>query len=73
MNLNQPPGDLQNSQKKAYIGVFFKESYRVEACNFIEKETPAKVFSCEICESFKNALFIEHIKTTSFDQQTVWK
>ena len=27
------------------------------ACNFIKKETPAQVFSCEFCEIFKNTYF----------------
>ena len=26
----------------------------LKACNFIEKETPTQVFSCEYCEIFKN-------------------
>ena len=28
-----------------------------EACNFIQKETLAQVFSCEFCEIFKNTCF----------------
>ena len=28
-----------------------------QACNFIKKETLAKVFSCELCESFKKTFF----------------
>ena len=30
---------------------------RNRACNFIKKETLAQVFSCEFCETFKNAFF----------------
>ena len=30
---------------------------QTEACNFIEKETLALVFSCEFCEIFKNTFF----------------
>ena len=30
---------------------------RVEACNFIKKETLAQVFSCKFCEIFKNTIF----------------
>ena len=26
-------------------------------CNFINKETPTQVFSCEFCEIFKNTVF----------------
>ena len=26
-----------------------------------QKETPAQVFPCEICESFKNTYFEEHL------------
>ena len=31
------------------------------ACNFIEKETLAQVFSCELCEISKNTFFTEHL------------
>ena len=27
-----------------------------DSCNFIEKETPTQVFSCEFCEIFKNSI-----------------
>ena len=30
--------------------------------NFSEKETPTQLFSCEICEIFKNTYFEEHIR-----------
>ena len=35
------------------------------ACNFINKETLAQVFSCEFCEIFKNTCFTEHLWTTA--------
>ena len=34
------------------------------AYDFIKKETPTQVFSCEICEIFKNTYFEEHLRTT---------
>ena len=36
-----------------------------EACNFMKKETLARVFSCEFCEFFKNNYFTEHLWTTA--------
>ena len=33
----------------------------LQACNFIKKEALSQVFSCEICEIFKNTFFIEHL------------
>ena len=33
-----------------------------KACNFIKKR---QVFSCEICEIFKNTFFGEHMKTAA--------
>ena len=30
---------------------------RPKACNFIKKESPAQVFSCEFCEISKNTIF----------------
>ena len=35
----------------------------LQACNFIKKETPVPVFSCEYCEIFKNTYFEEHLGT----------
>ena len=38
---------------------------KLEACNFIKKETLAQVFSCEFCEISKNTFFIEHLWATA--------
>ena len=38
---------------------------RLQACNFIKKETLAQVFSCEFCETVKNTFFTEHLWTTT--------
>ena len=35
----------------------FIKAADLKTCHFIEKETPAQVFSCGICEIFKNILF----------------
>ena len=34
------------------------------ACNLIKNETLEQVFSCELCEIFKNVYFIEQHRTT---------
>ena len=34
----------------------------VVACNFILKESPTQVFSCEFCKIFKYTFFNEHIR-----------
>ena len=39
---------------------------RLEACNFIKKESLAQVFSCEFCEISKNRFFTEHLWETAF-------
>ena len=31
--------------------------FSMKACNFIQKETPTQVFSCEYCEILKNNFF----------------
>ena len=38
------------------VSLFFNKlaGLRLEACNFMKKETPAQVFSCEFCEISKN-------------------
>ena len=38
------------------------------ACSFIKK-TPAQMLSCEICETFKNTYFEEHLWTTASTSQ----
>ena len=38
---------------------------QAEVCNFIKKETPAQVFSCEFCEHFKNTFLTEHLLITA--------
>ena len=39
--------------------VSFLLKYRPEAQNFIKKETPTQVFSCEFCKIYKSTLFTE--------------
>ena len=34
---------------------------------FLLKKTPAQTFFCEFCEIFKNKIFIEHLRVTTFD------
>ena len=45
------PGDVERDQR--------------QACNFIQKEILAKVFSREFCEIFKNTFFAEHLRTAA--------
>ena len=35
--------------------------------NFIQKEAPAKVFSCEFLKNLHNTFFIEHPRLTAFE------
>ena len=43
-----------------------------EACNFIKKDTLAKVFSCEFCENSKRTFFTKHLlKTASASISTI--
>ena len=35
---------------------------RLEACNFIKKETLTQVFSCECCKISENKFFAEHLR-----------
>ena len=54
----------QNLQENTFARVFFNKAAG-GACNFIKKETLAQVFSCEICEIFKNSNFGEHLRIAS--------
>ena len=55
------------SIKKGVLRNFarFTGEHRPEACNFIQKETLAQVFSCEFSEISKNIFFTEHLWTTA--------
>ena len=57
-----------NLQENTCAGVFFKVA-ALKACyfiNFIKKVTPALMFSCEFCETFKNTFSVEHLRTAAF-------
>ena len=53
---------LRNSQNS-------QENTCARVCNFIEKETPAQVFSSEFCEISENTFFTEHVWTTASVQR----
>ena len=45
----------QNSQESTCARVSFSIKFQAEACNFIQKETLAQLFSCEFCKISKNS------------------
>ena len=47
--------------KQLCQSIFLNKVAGQKACNFIEKETLAQVFSCEFTEVSKNTFFIEHL------------
>ena len=53
-------GVLQN-----FIKLTEKHMYISESLQIYQKAAPTQVFSCEICEIFKNTYFEEHVRTTS--------
>ena len=40
-------------------------TFLIKACNFIEKETLAQVFSSEFCKISKKSFFTEHLRATT--------
>ena len=52
--------------KKGVLKKFpkFHRKTPLSESRFLKKETPTQVFSCEICEIFKNTYFEEHLRTT---------
>ena len=58
----------QYSQENTSVGVSFNNVVGCQACNFIEKRSPTKLFSCKCCEIFKNTHFEEHLQTTAFEK-----
>ena len=60
----------QNSQENTCTRVSFLINLQAKACNFVKKETLAQVFSCQVCEIFKNTSFyrippVEHQKNNA--------
>ena len=43
----------------------FNKDAGLQACNFIKKETPTQMFSCESCEIFKNT-FLKNTANVNF-------
>ena len=54
----------ENSQENTCAGVPLLIKLQV-SCNILEKETQAKVFLCEFCETFKGNLSTEHLCATA--------
>ena len=52
----------QNSQENTSARVPFLLTLQAEVFNFIEKETPSQVVSCEFCEIPINTFFTEHLR-----------
>ena len=56
----------QNSQENTRARVSFLIKLQApEACNFIKKETLARVFSSQFCEIFRNPFLTEHLRDTA--------
>ena len=45
----------QDSQENTCVGVSFL--IKLQACNFVKKETLTQMSSCQFCEIFKNTFF----------------
>ena len=50
---------------KQIYRISFFDKVAIAGCNFIKKETPIQMFSCEFCEIFKNTFLPEHLQTTA--------
>ena len=56
----------QNSQENTCTKAYFLIKLP-EACNFIKRNTLAKMLFCEFCELFKNTFFTENLRVTASD------
>ena len=56
-----------NSQENTCPRASLLIKLQASFCNFIKKETPAQVFSCEFCEIFKSTFFTEYLRVTASD------
>ena len=46
---------------------------KLPATLFIQKETLTQVFSCELCEIFKNTFFTEHLRVAASVSNRIWR
>ena len=48
------------------LEALFNKAVGFQTCNFIKKETPIQVFSCEYCKIFKKSpYFEEHLRVAA--------
>ena len=63
----RPEVFFKNGILSNFLGVLRNHLYqslfltKLQACNFIKKETLAQVFSCEFCEISRNTFPTEHL------------
>ena len=55
---------LQTSQESTCVGDLLYEVVGIQSASFL-KETPTQVLPCEVCETFKNIYFEEHLRTAA--------
>ena len=55
-------------QENTCAGISFLKELHLQGCSFIKKEAPALVFSCEVCEIFKDHLLTKHLRVTTSEQ-----
>ena len=49
----------------------FNKVAGLSVCNFIKKETPAQMFSCEYCKNFKNSFLYRTSPVAAFVSLTL--
>ena len=60
---------LQILQKNTCVEPLLNKVVSLQAYNFL-KETPTDVFSCEICDIFKNTYFEKHLRRTASENSS---
>ena len=55
---------LETSQENACVEAFFNKAAGLDPAKFFKQETSTQVLSYEVCETFKNTYFEEHLQAT---------
>ena len=63
---------LKISQISPMLESLFNKAAGFQTCNFIIKETPTQVDSCEYCKMFQNSFFIERLLPHSLGSFCYW-
>ena len=62
---------LRKKGSQSFNKIHRKTPLLGQSCNFIKKEAPSQMFSCEFCKIFRKTFLTEHLRVTASETQTI--